>query len=1079
MPDEIDEYYAKKKANQDIDDYYASKRQNAVTSEPTSRGWWGRLTDLYDRFDQSWLPEQDFSKEEAVENRFGRLGRILTAPSRVQKTIGHEIADATVGSPVRLAGAAATLATGPFGIATKLGAAAKPVGVISRGLDAVDALRTGTSVVEDVQSGNVGAGTVGKAVGAGILGASAITPVHGVSRTGGKPVPKGPLEVTRELPEPVAPHVTQVPGGNLPHKVTAPPSLGQAPISTKVLHPPELPALPEKTFDTLNRKKASGTVVPVKDVLLDRAAREFDALEIPANNKNMLRYRNDTEFRTKIQKAAEAKLGTAGYSPVQGTKYVQEAPVPKVVKKDITIDDVRQAMIRQGMVEPSDAMVARIRKDPEMLSKLGLNEEVMEGVPMPPNQVKGYLVAGPDRQLADQVGMVDPLPVREPAFDALPPLEKISDVAKKTQNPDLKATTQIFDAVEKRKNGLVKTVANNLGTSIETELSRMGDAGKEIARQLKIVDTDSPIRFNSYIKDISDDVRAMDDKTFTEVVDVLEGGTTNNQAVEALASKIKTVLDQTGSDLNNAGLLEKGVAQNYWPRRYDGVPEGSIRESLRASGKSEDEIRATIDKIREFREQKTSAEFSRNMNNLPGYRKDKDVLIDHLRDVSKRIESASVLGAKDVADGQSPISKLIAQTSDPERARDLVTRAIRGGPEASEVGKTLASGARKYATASQLSLAAISNFGGMLPVLVRGTVSDSINAIGQAFNKQLPEMRFMENANLFKRFSGGFAETVNDNNKLYKLFGIEGSQNWLNRYAAAVGNGYAKVLFDTLKNNPNNTRVAQQLEDLVLDSPKMLLGQDELTPKQIERAMVRMADITQGSTDNRKLPYGWVTDGVATIPQIFLRTAFQTSKAMYDAIGQDPVRALPKLAVGGWLIGEVIGDTKEAVKTGAQVGMNSLQQKAGITTEDQNFVDQYKKNIELNEASEESRMSFARSQLSKINPEWAKSDFAVRSLANYQQAFALGLPADLLETMAQAANSRNPAEVMASFFWAFDEANTLGRTGFDAMKGNVRDVSREALKRTPIVGRGAAREVDSTRQSEKGTGKSRFSKASW
>jgi hypothetical protein len=1063
-----------------------------ITGEqPKRTGLVGRFADLYDRFDQPWLPEDDFSKEKYVEENYGLPGRMLGGLNRGVRNVTRGVVDSLVGSPVRALGTAGTIASGGL---TKVPQAVR--GGIAA-LDAVDAARSGIRSYDAAQEGRYGA-AVGNALGAGLQGAGALSvvgrPVTRNTRSYAQPVPEvvrpkpiipskpDTLNVSSTLAEPIAPIPVQTtlaggPGGPTPFSRTVirniPKGLleeGGTIIGPGTRKKKRSPIRGGTTFpnDASDLVGAGGNVSTRMDVrkgadsLVERASRELTALHLPITDRTLKRYVNEPDFRTKIQANAE-KIGATGrYESTVGTRYVQEAPVPIAKRNEPTVDDIRQELKSRG-VQATDQFLAKIRKDTNLQDKLGLREMFMEGVPMPAKQVKGYLTIG-------KTQIPEPIPTQTKLFDAADDdvikLDKV--LSHKDVSPEVKAQ------VQQVKNNLSKSswfgrATNSFDTSMERDLEKMGPVGTEIARQVKIASTDKPIRFNSYIKDVRADIEKTSAEDFEKVVDYLEGKNLKpSDAIKSLGDRMKKVLDTTGADLESTGLLEKGVRQTYWPHRYP--KDSTLRESMAAQGMTEDQIKENLQRIKDFREQKISGEYSRNDLNVPGYRKDKDVFIDHLREVSNRVEDAGRFGAKDLNDPKSPISMLISRSEDPERARELMTRILRGDATSTETQKNVASAVRKYATASQLSLASISNFGGTLPVLVRSTTSDAINGVGRAFQKELPDMKFMENTNLFRKFSGGFAETINDNNRMYKVFGIEGSQNWLNRYAGAVGNSYAQTLFETLKRNPGDAKATAQLQDLVLDNADTVLKQDALTDKQLERAMVRMAEVTQGITENRKLPYFWNKEGLATIPQIFMRTSFQTTKAMKDAIKMDPVRAIPKLLGGGLLIGEVIGDVKEGAKTAAQVGMNSLQQMAGVKTEDKNLVDEYKKNIGLSKDDDtQDRFSFTRKYLTEIDPELAKNDLVVRALGNLEQSFALGMPADILRALSDSldqkgGDQRNRLSEAAKLFWAWDEGNQLTDVVADGLAGNFRNVSREALKRVPFVGRGAAREVQTTAQ---------------
>jgi hypothetical protein len=623
--------------------------------------------------------------------------------------------------------------------------------------------------------------------------------------------------------------------------------------------------------------------------------------------------------------------------------------------------------------------------------------------------------------------------------------------------------------------GAIAKFKNDISMAMREEFKRMGPVGREIGQLIERTNTDAARRFNRYINPVVEDLERLkkDPKTFEQIVDYLEGNNANpTEEVREIGDKMRAINDMIGDEMVNAGLIEKKRA-NYWTHRYEGVPDQTLIDAMKKQGLPDDVINKRIKDIAASRERKIGEEFRRNDLNVPGYRKDMDVFVDHLRNSARRVEEANAYGKLDLQDETSAISKLVAKAEDPERARNLAQRSIRGEAEGvSSRQKSLVGAARIWATASQLSLAGISNISGVLPIAVKGRLRDAGPALLKAFKGNTdPDAKFMNNVGTFRQFSGGFAETLGDKNFLYKVFGIEGTQNYLNRVAGATGNSYARILFDELNRNPANKKARRELEDLTFTSPEQLVRQTELSQDQLERAMIRMADLTQGSMANVNLPHGWVRNDILRIPQTFMRTAFQTTKTMKDAIKENPTRAV-KLAAIGMSLGELIGDTKEVVKTGAQVGTNSAQQMLGMTDEDKDFFTEYKNNIGQSETVDPSdRFAFTRKWLGKVDPQLAKNEGIVHGLGNLEQAFALGIPTDYMTSIAENWDDPDPIEaafnMMRGTNYAVDEAAGIGGLAINTLRGNYRDVGRWGLQRVPYVGRGIAREVETTAQQKR------------
>jgi len=626
--------------------------------------------------------------------------------------------------------------------------------------------------------------------------------------------------------------------------------------------------------------------------------------------------------------------------------------------------------------------------------------------------------------------------------------------------------------------GPIRNSIRSLTMASGEELKRIGPKSEEIIQMVRRARTDGARNFNRFINPVIDDLNRLkkEPKIFEQVVDYVEGNLKNpSDEVREVGDKITAINNMIGDEMVAAGLIKKKRA-DYWTHRYEGIPDGKLKENLEKMGLSGDRIDAMLKKIRESRERKTSAEFQRNDLNVPGYRKDIDVFVDHVRNSSRRLAEVEHWGKGDVIDADSPISRAIKASEDPIRARNLTERIIRGGREGEPWEQKLVQRHRTLATATQLGLAGISNMSGVLPATVKMRMSDVGKGLRKAFNRDDPDFKFMNNVNTFREFSGGFAESLGDNNLIYKVFGIEQGQNYLNRMSGAAAHSYAKMLFSELKKNPNNKGVRRELADLTNTNPDELLKQPSLSQGQIERSMINMTDMIQSSMAGEQLPHGWNRNDILRIPQVFQRTAFQITKAMKDAIKEKPTRAL-KIAAVGLPLGELIGDAKEVVKTGAQVGFREAQELTGYAQEnDKNFFEEfgeeYPKNIGLGDkVSPTDRFAFTRKWLGAIDPDFAKNEGIVRGIGNLEQVFAFGMPSDQMTNLAEHWDSPDEWKAAVSTGlgtnYATSSAADILTQAWKGAHGNFRDVGRWGLQQVPVVGRGMAREVETTAQQKR------------
>ena len=755
------------------------------------------------------------------------------------------------------------------------------------------------------------------------------------------------------------------------------------------------------------------------------------------------------------------------------------APAPTMRPVVRSMDDVRQALIAKGIPNPSDEYVRELYKDPKRLDQLVPPESKMEGVSAEGRLVGVSPESGESKPLAGLLAEANPEDIRfrkyleDRSNEFYKVIGKADEIGVKLDKAKGivgdSEFGKIIDRVKSKQDGYFKRVAKGMGMSMETELERMGEGGKAVARLFKVAATDAPIRFNNYMKSIDRDLRKMKHADFEQVVDALEGKQVKlTPELENFRNRLEGVLKQSGGDMDSHGLLEKGIRANYFPHRYDGVPTEKLREAMRKANMSEDQITANLNEIQAHRELKVRGEYSRNDLNVPGYRKDKNVLIDHLRDTAKRVEHARVFGAKDTTDPTSQLSRFIRASENPERAKDIADRIIRGGKEVSPESRTAARAIRNYATAAHLSLASISQLGGAVPIAMRTDMKKTLSGLHKALRED-PNNKFMTNVNYARDFATHWNDGA-EGDKLYKAFGIQGVQNYMNKVAGQAGYAHAQSLFTALKQDPTNKLARKQLEDLTLTPITEVLKQPALTEHQLQRSMTRMAEISQGTIDAKNLPYHWVGNGARLIPQIFQRMAFQGSKAIKDGLMEgdykNRMKKLGTLAVTGLVAGEVIGDVKEIPKTIAEVGANTVAQELGYTTENKDMFttdwknNEYLQNIGAQTDDDNDRFGYTRKMIGEISPDAAKDENVVRGIANLMASYASGMTGDMMFQVSEALNDRRPVNALASGFWAWDELNTVGEGIQDLAQGNWRDPTREVVRRLPFVGSGITREID-------------------
>lgn len=190
----------------ELDDLLNQARQVGVSSddaEESGGGWWNGFKKLHDTADTEFLPDYEstpFGKgAKFLEDKgWGKTAKALRSVTKPQ----HWAAEQTIGSPLRAASTAGSIAT--MGGSSALGQLAvrapkiaKALSWGTRAVDAAGGVRGVQDAVELGKAGNVGEATVAAGAGAlGFLGAGA-NPLA-------KRTPTSPLPVESAIPSPLA-----------------------------------------------------------------------------------------------------------------------------------------------------------------------------------------------------------------------------------------------------------------------------------------------------------------------------------------------------------------------------------------------------------------------------------------------------------------------------------------------------------------------------------------------------------------------------------------------------------------------------------------------------------------------------------------------------------------------------------------------------------------------------------------------------------------------------------------------------------------------------------------------------------
>lgn len=600
--------------------------------------------------------------------------------------------------------------------------------------------------------------------------------------------------------------------------------------------------------------------------------------------------------------------------------------------------------------------------------------------------------------------------------------------APKDRNPALdkaaEAGPELADAVAKVKatRGVKAGVIDPLFKSGTAILDDLGDSGKELSRLLKRTRAEGSIEagtMSNRARKIIDDV---DDKDFDAIVDIIEGKiTTNNPTLNAKATELSSILDELGTLAEGSGMEMSNPsgqvfpfkkADKYFPHIFeDGFfdkNKDNIVNSLIAKGMSPKEAAFVVQQSIEKGPRLISPQHMRSLN-LEGYRRDKGAIYKHIDDMHNRIAQAKNLGARDIGDADSPISKLIAASKDPDRAKKIVEAQLGRVPHDKSM-QEFAHTVNKIEATAKLPLFAISNMSQAAAPLLRGSVKSFAKGVADTFKGK----DFAEESGALQSVLRSAFQEMGGESGISKVYGMSKSEKFNRSISANTGRYEVDSSFAKLKKDPTNTTARKRLADLLLEDPDTVLKQEKLTDKQIKMAGFRMSEITQGITDPMDLPPIWSSHPLLKIPTMFKRFAFQQTKIIRDAVNENKMRNVPLAFALYQAMGEGVGDIKAGI-SGAISG----------------------------EGAEE-----------KIR---ARGEMPERMLKNMADGFAFGILTDLIGSL----SPENPPD--STFSWmagpAIDDTVKLARAGYSSAKGMIKKkgqrgdtmaLPKEAVKKLPM-----------------------------
>jgi hypothetical protein len=446
-------------------------------------------------------------------------------------------------------------------------------------------------------------------------------------------------------------------------------------------------------------------------------------------------------------------------------------------------------------------------------------------------------------------------------------------------------------------------------------------------------------------------------------MDIAQSHISKDPMVQLAVDTVRNIDSQFTSRVQASGMhlrLPNGEVvpfvgkENYWPRIYDASlfkDKPALIERLIKQGLSPEAASKAVGNMRRFGERLIDPQNARVLD-LPEHRKDIGALLKHYDDMAHRVAASEIFGVKDIADPNTPISQLVAQTKDPSRVTKILTQYLDRETGVSPHEADFVKSVSKFTTLFYLSRFALSNTNQLAFVPVLTDLKSTGKALSQFISNPKKTWREAEATGALQTVMQEGMREVGGESLISKAFGIKVSEGSNRTISAIAGKHYAMDLFAKAKKG--NVRAQKSISDLTLEPWETLSNQDRLTDKNIAYAATRVVEKTQGRAQSIDLPYNWSRSPYVGLLLLYKKYAFVQGKLLKAALKNDPskpfvsnegVNINPRnaallLALFNTM-GEATGDAKAAI-SGAITGdpMQAIQDRGkGIDRVLRNYID--------------------------------------------------------------------------------------------------------------------------------------------
>ena len=307
----------------------------------------------------------------------------------------------------------------------------------------------------------------------------------------------------------------------------------------------------------------------------------------------------------------------------------------------------------------------------------------------------------------------------------------------------------------------------------------------------------------------------------------------------------------------------------------------------------------------------------------------------HYHEMSHRIAMAEYFGPKDMAGKE--VRQLIESTKDPEKTDLLVRRILnREGPNldhrySGKVLNTVGSAMAwlhlsRFVLSNTAQLGRIPMVTGWKPMM---QALDQFIYDRTGFYQQAIDSGARSQVLSRSILREGTYNPIDKSNELVaKVYGIEKSEQLNRSLASASGRAAVELAHKALKVNPGSNvhrNDLMRLLNLTKDAPQVktfrnletiddVIGQEGLTPQQLNMAGFQAARYTQGIADPASMPYWMNSHPLFRLWWMFRRYAYTDTANIINAIKTNPKRAIPAYLALSQVFGELIGSTKTGIK---------------------------------------------------------------------------------------------------------------------------------------------------------------------